>query len=249
MQQQRSAGQRRRQTLTRAVTHIRLEAANKGKLAQLDALAEVFLVLCQQYVNFFCTEEQPDKFHAHIFATPLSERWHRVAIQQAAGIAQSWRTNRTQAYQDYLDDLLEYHSNETDGTLEEGEGEPTWKEWNIPTLKQPCIQANANVVALESAQDSSFDYWLRISTLEHHRPIRVPVSLADYHREQLKDKTINSSVTLNKRGHTWWLTLTYDQVIPIQTPADAPVVGIDVGIANFLTTSTGKHYGTFHGKL
>jgi transposase len=26
-------------------------------------------------------------------------------------------------------------------------------------------------------------------------------------------------------------------------------VGIDVGIANFVTTSTGKHYGTFHGKL
>src|SRR5216684_3221726 len=33
---------------------------------------------------------------------------------------------------------------------------------------------------------------------------------------------------------------------PRRTP---PVVGIDVGIANFVTTSTGKHYGTFHGKL
>jgi putative transposase len=35
----------------------------------------------------------------------------------------------------------------------------------------------------------------------------------------------------------------------VQTEPDAPVVGIDVGVANFLTTSTGKHYGTFHGKL
>ena len=26
-------------------------------------------------------------------------------------------------------------------------------------------------------------------------------------------------------------------------------MGIDVGIANFVTTSTGKHYGSFHGKL
>jgi transposase len=26
-------------------------------------------------------------------------------------------------------------------------------------------------------------------------------------------------------------------------------MGVDVGIANFLTTSDGKHYGTFHGKL
>ena len=27
------------------------------------------------------------------------------------------------------------------------------------------------------------------------------------------------------------------------------MVGVDVGIANFLTTSDGEHYGTFHGKL
>jgi transposase len=77
----------------------------------------------------------------------------------------------------------------------------------------------------------------------------VPVKLADYHREALKDKTINSSMTLNKREDGWWLTLSYDQVVQVQTPPSAPVVGVDVGIANFLTASDGKHYGTFHGKL
>src|SRR5262249_34540870 len=34
-----------------------------------------------------------------------------------------------------------------------------------------------------------------------------------------------------------------------ETPQDAPVIGVDVGIANFITTSTGKQYGTFNGKL
>ena len=106
------------QTLTRAVTHIRLEAANAGKLAALDALAQVYLPLCQQYITLFCTDERPDKLRAPLFATSLSERWQRVAIQQAAGIAQSWRTNRAQAYQDYADDLLDYHEQETEGTLE-----------------------------------------------------------------------------------------------------------------------------------
>ena len=38
-------------------------------------------------------------------------------------------------------------------------------------------------------------------------------------------------------------------MVPLQTDQSTPVVGVDVGIANFLTTSTGKHYGTFHGKL
>src|SRR5713226_5897240 len=142
--------------LTKAVTHIRLIEANPGKLAALDALAPVYLALCQQYVTLFCTDEHPDKFHAPVFPTPLSERWHRVAIQQAAGIAQSWRTNRTQAYQDYLDDLSEYHEQQANGTLDVEVQEPTWREWDVPTLRQTCIQANVNVMVLERSEDSTF---------------------------------------------------------------------------------------------
>src|SRR6266478_8904603 len=237
------------QTLTRAVTHIRLEAANAGKLAALDDLAQVYLPLCQQYVTLFCTEELPDKFHLTCFPTPLSERWHRVAIQQAAGIAQSWRTNRAQAYQDYVEDLLDYHEHRAEGVLDAEAKEPVWREWDVPTLQQTCIQANVNVVVLEPAQHSTFDYWLKISTLEFRKQLLVPVKLAEYHRKALEGKTINTSVTLNKRDGGWLLTLSYDEVVTVQTASDAQVVGIDVGIANFLTTSTGRHYGSFHGKL
>ncbi len=257
MQQQRQRGKKtvKPHTITKAVTHIRLLETNPGKLAALDALAPVYLALCQQYVTLFCTEEQPDKFHSPVFQTPLSERWHRVAIQQAAGIAHSWLTNRAQAYQDYLDDLLDYHEQEATGILDEQAQEPVWKEWNIPTLRQICIQANVNVAVLEPSQDSTFDYWLKISTLDFRKQLLVPVKLAAYHKEQITDpktgrvKKLNTSVTLNKRETGWWLTLSYDETIKVQTEPDGPVIGVDVGIANFVTTSDGKHYGTFHGKL
>src|SRR6266567_6778191 len=170
------------QRITKAVTHIRLIETNPGKLAALDTLAPVYLALCQQYVTLFCTDEHPDKFHAPVFSTPLSERWHRVAIQQAAGIAQSWRTNRAAAYQDYLENLAEYREAQAHPDADPDLQAPAWREWNTPTLRQICIQANINVIVLEPAQDSTFDYWLRISTLERHHPIRVPVKLADYHR-------------------------------------------------------------------
>src|SRR5206468_1132754 len=147
--------------------------------------------------TLFCTEEYPTKFRVPCFPSALSERWQRVAIQQAAGIAQSWRTNREQASQDYADDLLDYHEREAEGTQEAEAKAPTWREWDVPTLRQTCIQANANVVILEPSQDSSFDYWLRISTLDFRKQLLVPVKLADYHRQALKGKTINSSVTLN----------------------------------------------------
>lgn len=237
------------QRITKSVTHIRLIEVNPGKLATLDALASVYLALCQQYVTLFCTDEPPDRFRAPCFPTMLSERWHRVAIQQASGIAQSWRSNRANAYQDYLDDLANYYEQQKEGVLDASAKEPTWKEWDVPTLQQVCIQANANVVVLEHSQDSCFDYWLKISTLEHYKRTLVPVKFADYHRQALEGKAINTSVTLNRRNDGWWLTLSYDEVVTIQTEPDAPIVGVDVGIANFLTTSTGQHYGTFNGKL
>jgi len=236
--------------ITKAVTHIRLLEANQGKLAALDTLAPVYLALCQQYVTLFCTDERPNKLRDPFFQAPLSERWHRVAIQQAAGVDQSWRTNKEQAYQDYLDDLLAYQEQLEEEKQDEPQAkEPVWKEWNVPTLKQTCIQANMNVVKLEPSKDTSFDYWLRISTLEFRKQLLVPVKLSDYHREALKGQTINTSVQLNKCEDGWWLTLSYDEMVTVPIEPSAPIIGIDVGIANFVTTSDGEHYGTFHGKL
>src|SRR5262252_6616043 len=92
-------------------------------------------------------------------------------------------------------------------------------------------------------------YWLRVSTLEKGQPIFLPVQLAAYHQRCLAGKQVDSGVTLTRKEDGWWLTLTYEEEVPLQTPPDAPVVGVDVGITHFLTTSTGKHYGSFHGKL
>jgi hypothetical protein len=256
------------QVVTRSVTRIRLDDANVGKLAALDALAPVFLALCQRYVTLFCTEEPPNPLRAPCLPTSLSQRWQRVAIMQAAGIAQSWQTNRRRAEQDYQDtveayqeELEAYREQQTEGTRNASEKAlkapkaPVWREWNVPILREWCIQTNMNVAKLEPSEESSFDYWLTIATLDRRHPTKIPVKLAPYHREALTDQNtgkarkLNSSVQLNKRDGAWWLTLSYDATITAQTPPDAPVVGIDVGIANFLTTSTGKHYGTMHGKL
>ena len=94
--------------LTRAVTHIRLSDANASKLAQLDALADAYMRLCQQYTTAFCTEVEPNKYADAWLESPLSARWQRVVIQHAAGVAQSWRTNRNRAEQAYQDDLAKY---------------------------------------------------------------------------------------------------------------------------------------------
>jgi transposase len=247
--------------ITRAVTHIRLTDTNAVKLAALDTLAPCYLALCQWYVTTFCTEEIPNKLRDPLYETSLSERWHRCAIMQAAGIAKSWRSNRANALQDYRKQQEQYeertraYKSQQEKGRGEGEEEikepkaPIWQEWNIPTLREWCLQTNVNVARLEPSDESTFDYWLTIATLEKGHPIQIPVALSDYHKEALKEKKINSSVSLNKRNGTWWLSVTYDEEVAVKTALDATIVGIDVGIANFITTSTGKQYGTMHGKL
>jgi Putative transposase DNA-binding domain len=244
-----------KQTITRAVTHIRLIEANPGKLEALDQLVAVYLPLCQQYTTLFCeAETSPDKYQETVFKTDLSDRLHRVAIQQAAGIAKSFRTNRANAYQAYLEDVADYAQAKAKAQAEGRMSafkrrEPTWTEWDLPVLRVPVIQANVNVVVVEKSEDSTFDYWLRVSTLDVGNPLRVPVKLASYHKRALEGRTLNASTTLHKRNGVWWLTLSFDEDVPLQTKPDAPTVGVDVGIAHFLTTSTNKEYGSFHGKM
>jgi hypothetical protein len=226
------------------VPHLRLYATNDSKVATLETLAGEYLALCQQYTMLFVTDALPEKYAAFCFGSPLSQRWQRVAIQQAAGTAQSWRSNRENAREAFQEASAAWEEKH-----QEHEPAPVWKEWNAPVLKEPCLQANANVALLEPSTDSSFDYWLRLSTLERGKPLLVPVKLAPYHKAALAGKTLNTSVTLSRKPSGWWLTLSYSEEAKIETSHTAPVVGVDVGIVNFLTTSTGKHYGSFHGKL
>src|SRR5712692_5583098 len=137
-----------KQTITCAVPHIRLSEANPGKLDALDQLVVVFQALCQQYVTLWCTTDgTPDGYATPVFASQLSERWQRVAMQQAAGIAKSWRTNRQAAFDAYLEDLADYaqalaKAEESGIPISPKRTEPVWREWHVPELRVPSIQAN-----------------------------------------------------------------------------------------------------------
>jgi hypothetical protein len=231
--------------LTRAVTHIRLCDANDAKVAALDALAAEYRALCQHSVTHFCADAEPDNYAAPCFPSPLSQRWQRVAIQQAAGIARSWRSNHQRAQEEFADTLALWYDEEHAAP----EAPPVWKLWQTPTLRKIVIQANANVALLQSSHDTSFAYWLRISSLESRQTLFLPVQLAAYHERCLAGKRVDSSVTLMRKADGWWLTLTYEGEVPLQTPPAAPVTGADVGITHFLTASTSRHYGSFQGDL
>src|SRR5258708_22501113 len=89
---------RSKRTLTHTVTHIRLIEANPGKLEALDRLVKVYLAPCQHYVTHFCTPADPNSYAVPIYATELSDRRQRLAIQQAGGIPRPFPTHQRNAY-------------------------------------------------------------------------------------------------------------------------------------------------------
>jgi hypothetical protein len=207
--------------ITRAVTHIRLCDANRTKMAALDGLAATYIAVCQQYVNLFCAETEPDSYADPCFSSPLSQRWQCVAIQQAAGIAKSWRSTLLRAQEDFADSFAAWLEEEHPPE----EIPPMWTPWRTPTLKRTVIQANATVALLQPSQETSFAYWQRISTLEKGQPIFLPITLSAYHQRCLAGKRVDSSVTLIRKVDGWWLTPTYEKEVPLHTPRNAPMVG------------------------
>jgi len=198
----------------KAITHLKLNAANASKLAALDAVVEEYRRVVQVFVDDLidAEEREPNKYADYPeLAGRLSERWLRCAWQQACGIVRSWYSN---------------------------------ERTNRPVLHNLCIQANANVVVLEKSETPTFDYWLRISTLDKGHPVRVPVKLYDNAQSILKQyDALCSGVTLNKREGQWYATLVVERH---NKKAKAKgVVGNDIGMKAVVTTSEGNHYGEF----
>ena len=119
---------------------------------------------------------------------------------------------------------------------------------NPPVLRNLCIQANTNVVVVEPSETPVFDFWLRISTLEAKKPIRVPISLYERAAEAIaKFPKLCTGVTLNKRDGQWYATLVVERRGP--KPPSSQVVGVDLGMANIVSTSEGKRYGQVSPEL
>ena len=208
---------------------------------------------------------KPDKFGTLLLESELSQRWQRVAIGQAAGVSQSWLTNREAAYKAYLQELVDYEDNLRLPNPNPKLKLPVWKDWNILNLKATTIQANVNVVTALEPEDSAvlklerahgqpqhgqFDYWLKVATLEKYKPIYLPIKLSKYHKQMLEGHLPNTSTTLSKREDgSWWLTLTITEEVIAPSPNPEAVIGVDVGIKNFITSSQGKQYGSFSGNL
>ena len=206
--------------MKKAITHLKLDQANPGKLERLEELAVEHQRIPQAYVDWMISHEirQPDKYDQipeQEISTKLSDRWQRCAWQQACGIVRSWYSNA---------------------------------RVNPPKLQNVSIQANANVVVIEHSKTAQFDYWLRISTLAAGHPVRTPIKVYKHARETLVQfPKLCSSVTLNRRDGEWFATLVVERNGP--KAKSSKVTGVDIGMVSIVSTSNGRRYGQISPEL
>ena len=204
--------------MKKAITHLKLNLANDGKLALLDAVAAEYMRVTQAYIDLLIHDavKEPDKY-ADLpgMVTLLSVRWQRCAWQQACGTVRSWYSNERE---------------------------------NPPVLHNVCIQGNANVVVLEPSATPTFDFWLRISTLDAGQPVRIPLKLYGKARQAIADfPKLCTGVTLTKRGNQWYATLVVER--KTTKPATKQIVGVDIGMKTIVATSEGQSYGEVSAAL
>jgi putative transposase len=196
----------------KAITHLKLNLANPSKLAALDAVGEEYRRVMQIFVEGLIDAENRQP-----------DKYADVP-RLPTPLSERWLRC---AWQQACGIVQSWYANE---------------RVNPPVLRRRCIQANANVVVLEPAQTPTFDFWLRISTLDKGQPVRIPIVLYDNAKKIIQQyERLCSGVTLNQYQGQWYATLVVERH---NRKAQAKgIIGSDIGLTAILTTSEGKRYG------
>jgi IS605 OrfB family transposase len=208
-------------TIKKAINDLKLDAANSGKLEALESLAVEHQRVVQAYVDWLIARAMPEP-----------EKYADIPTA-AVPTELSARWQRC-AWQQACGIVQSWYSNE---------------RTTPPVLKNLCIQANANVVQLEKSETPTFDFWLRISTLEAGYPVRVPLQLYRRAKQTIeKYPKLCTGVTLNKRDGQWRATLVVERKGE-KSKANRKVIGVDIGMRHIAVTSEDKQYGAISDEL
>lgn len=206
--------------MKKAITHLKLNQANPSKLQKLDELAAEYIRVTQMYVHWLIDREikEPDKY------APVPEQ------EVSTPLSDRWQRC---AWMQACGLVRSWYSNERE---------------NRPVLQNICLQANANVVVIETSDTPQFDFWLLISTLHKGRPIRVPITLYGRAKEAIAQfPKLCTGVTLNKRDDGWYATFVVER--KGKKARSSQVVGVDIGMVSIVSTSTGQRYGQISPEL
>lgn len=191
-----------------------LNLANTDKLTALDKLSQAYKKAVNYFLKRLFQRKDLSEEFLKLYQSPLSERYKQCAKRQAFKLFKSWCRNK--------------------------------RKGNKPKLGKQgdlTLVLDYRFIELEKSKNSkSFDYWLKLATLEKGKPILISIKSYDYAQQYFKDWQLLKGGRLLKRNNNWFLELTFQKETP-NKKEKGKVIGLDIGIKKLITTSEGKEYG------
>lgn len=242
---------------------------NQGKVDKIVSLSKEYKKYYNYSVktmiqNFYRISSIPSKPIRYTIDTKLSQRYKSVAELQAIGQCNSYISNlknrisefisnssiddNTKVVMHYINRSGEWFNNDF---KIKGKDIPLdvfriirsiFKHLNVakyPLMKNVCMILNSDVCSVQQS-NNSFDYWLKISTLEKRNTVKIPIKSYQYF--QLKDGLIKNVVQI-KINNECIESFGLMKDIPTQSNSNTNEIGIDVGLVNLITTSKGNIFG------
>jgi len=111
-----------------------------------------------------------------------------------------------------------------------------------PQLTKPCMTLDQRFIKVEKSHNS-FDYWIKISTLEKGHPISVPIRSYDHANKYLRRwNLVNGGRLIRDEWGNWYIQLVFQRKKHVKEVKQAK--GLDIGYRKLITDSDGKVYGT-----
>lgn len=123
-----------------------------------------------------------------------------------------------------------------------------WKSWRRNKKKRKLPEFNGSLILdsrfikIEKGKDSTFDYWIRMATLNKGHPILIPIKSYDYANDYFNNWKLTNGGRLRQENNNWFLLLTFEKETPLKKQ-EGEVIGIDIGIKKLMATSKKEFYG------
>lgn len=233
-------------------SRLNIKYANVGKLDNLNEFMQEQSRCIQFYVDKFIADEglikaYPDEI---LFETWLSKRAVRCAIQQAKGIAKSWKTKKEQvewynankAGKEYIDKKGIKHINQE-------------KHVSKPIFNGKGIILNANCCEIFLETDTKeYDMWIKLKCLGKKLKIVIPTKKHKHFNKLVaEDYNLSKSIVLCRESTgKYYVNVSFEKE-SVEKRVGRKVIGVDCGKRKLIATSNGHIYGEeldeVYGKL
>jgi len=197
-----------------------LSLANTNKLTALNKLSQGYKRAVNYFLKRLFQRKDLSEEFLKLYNCPLSERYKQCAKRQAFKLFKSWCRNKRKGDKPKLGKL---------GNL--------------------SLILDYRFIELQKSKNSnSFDYWVKIATLNKGKPLLLPMKSYQYAQQYFENWQLLKGGRLLKQNNSWFLELTFQKETPARKEKGR-VIGLDIGIKKLITTSEGQEHGKDIEKL